>query len=78
MQRMLKTQNLRFESKICCLKFSENIFCVLDAILLPQQCFLFCAAIMLIFSYPPNFSLLSVGAGYQTRDEDKEIDLESV
>ena len=27
------------------LKFSKNIFCVLDAFLLPQQCFLVCASL---------------------------------
>ena len=42
-QHMLKTQNLRHGSKKCFWNFPKTFFCVLDAFLLPQQCFLVCA-----------------------------------
>ena len=39
-KHVLKTQNLRLESRKFFLKFSRNIFCVQGAILFLQQCFL--------------------------------------
>ena len=41
---MLKTQNLRLENKNC-FEISNKFFCVLDAILLPQQCFIVCVVL---------------------------------
>ena len=42
---MLKTQKLRLESRKCYWNFPKTFFCLLDAILLLQQCFLVCAAL---------------------------------
>ena len=44
-QHMLKAQNLRLERKKMFSSFSRNMFCVLDAILLPLKCFLVCAGL---------------------------------
>ena len=44
-QHMLKTQNPRLESKKCFRNFRKTLFCVLDTILLPQQCFLVSACL---------------------------------
>ena len=38
------TKSVSLKQKML-LKFSKNIFCVLDAFLLPQQCFLVCASL---------------------------------
>ena len=48
-QRMLKTQNLRLESKICFRNFLKTFLCVSDPILLLQQCFLVCAGLKKLF-----------------------------